>query len=72
MQRRRDATRRHLELTTVSLLAKREAWERLGHHLPEGGMLIVMPQDSPISSRCLLKVAQAFRNLGREVRIHTI
>ena len=58
-----------MELTTVSLLDKRSEWERLGQHLPEGGLLIVVPEKNSEASPSLLKIAQSFRETGREVEI---
>ena len=72
MQGQRNATKRYIELTTLSLLEKRSEWERFGQHLPEGGLLIVVPEDNHEASPFLLKIAQSFREMGREVEIHTI
>ena len=72
MKGQRNATKRYIELTTVSLLDKRSEWEQFGKHLPEGGLLIVVPEDSPQASRFLLRTAQSFREIGREVEIRTI
>jgi len=43
MQGHQNTTKKYMELTTVSLLEKRSEWERLGQHLPEGSLLIVVP-----------------------------
>jgi len=62
--------KRHIELTTLSLLGKRSEWERFGQHLPEGGVLIVVPKDNPEARRILLKIAEGFRAIGWEVGVH--
>jgi len=65
-------TKRHIELTTLSLLKKRNQWVHLAPRLPEGSLLIVVPQDNPRVSSPLFKVAQSFRDTGRQVEILTI
>ena len=72
MQKQRTATKRHIELTTLSLLKKRGQWAHLASHLPDGSLLIVAPKDNPRASSPLFKVAQSFRDTGRQVEIRTI
>jgi len=69
MRGQRKQTKKYSELTTLSLLEKRSEWERFGHDLPEGGLLIVAPEDNPEASRFLLKIAKSFREEGWEVEI---
>jgi len=72
MHKQRTATKRHIELTTLSLLEKRNQWEHLARHLPDGSLLIIAPKDNRQASLPLLKVAQSFRDTRGEVEILSV
>ena len=61
------AIKSYLELTTASLLKQRGRWASLAGGLPQGGLLLVAPQDNPKIQACLLRIAQSFRERGGEV-----
>ena len=69
MNRRQRRVKTHLELTTASLLARREQWHRLVDPLPPGSLLLVIPGDNPKLRACLLGAARAHARRGKKVVI---
>lgn len=67
MKLEQRAIKPYLELTTASLLKQRGRWASWTGGLPQGGLLLVAPQNNPKIQACLLRIAQSFRELGGEV-----
>ena len=58
--------RNHLELTTGCLMARRSQWAYLAEDVPEGALLIVVPESIPKARTLLMKVAECFARRGGE------
>ena len=69
MNRRKRRVRSHLELTTASLLARREQWHISVGAMPPGSLLLVIPGDNPKLRACLLGAARAHARRGKKVVI---
>ena len=54
----------HLELTTGSLMGRRSQWAYLAEDVPEGALLIVVPESIPKARTLLMKVAECFARRG--------
>ena len=67
-----ERTKEYMELTTGSLLGKREERRRLGRHLSPGGFLIVLPKGYPRHLGFLLGLAQKLKEAGGDVKVHTL
>ena len=69
MERQRRRFKTHLELTTVSLLARREQWHISAGAMPRGSLLLVIPKDNPRLRACLLGAGRAHARRGKKVVI---
>ena len=65
----RQVAKKHLELTTGSLLIRRSRWAFLTNNLPQRSLLLVVPRDRPRIRICLLRVAQTYASRGGEAVI---
>ena len=64
MKRNCNSIKTYLELTTGSLLARRGQWASLADSLPEGTLLLVVPNEGAKITTCLLKIARSFTERG--------
>jgi hypothetical protein len=67
-----DPTKKHIVLTTGSLLGKRVEWGRLARRLSAGGFLIVLPAGYIARWGFIARMAQNLKASGRDVEIHTV
>ena len=64
-----DKTAGNIEIFPASLLPLKEVWKEILGSLPLGSCLLILPENNPKLLGDLLRLAWAFQESGRKVKI---